>query len=1317
MQGLPFRIWKLRWNQWMRSACVLSDAQMVTETLKVIRDSHPERPGIQTLFWQSLPQERQDNPTIKDLRTFLEDQFTVDESQEIYEDFVEFIMMKIKPGEPYHDYIIRWTNSRLRVEARIPGIKIPDIILVMLLRRGAQLDDATMRSIRAAVKWYNEEGAPNTDVLKQTVQAIKEVCTGQRAKAPATASVKLVTAGGQTEIQYDGRQIWCDGDAMVTAAQMEVNIANAALPPRRRKTKPGQEGKDGRADGKKKQEVPKPNLMHIRCFSCQELGHYKTQCPKHSLTAPHNHRNTDGACITQETVTVTKEEMEKLEEDIRKGECLNVQESLAFTEEEMKAIREAREAEEEVFDQKLEDVEIESEDEEEEVDREDEIHNDAMEDEVFEEDPELKGPKPVAASSEKKVCPKEGEKNPEQTREHPELRKPDDHKGARILEMDKGVRHLSDGHRIPEKWAPWTPAFPFVERRYDSDPPWVQDGGVWNDPKGQYEGMARINERNRWITRGRVDREGNTLPGQDPRREFTQDWIQDVNFVKRETPEYKKPESDEEMKRMEAKVRERLDPWGDGRKVQVSHKKPETREEMEEAEAMRKLNPWGDSQKAEIMLIETGVQNGNFAVEAKYSAALDTCCTKTVVGFQWWINYRAELSDDYRKLMPDLIPNQTTFRYPSGQEEATATGLIPVQIHGKFFRLRAEVVAANIPLILGRPTLVEIELALDFKKRWTTVFGVARQMLQSTAGHPMVRVFPEVPLEKLKLNSVGSIGDENDEIFQGINLNPTREGGHHNDNDDQGGDNDGDNPGGEQADDGRNDVEDIVEETGGYQEVSLERLSIEDNDEGGEEAENADEEDNGNERRPRKRAAPGPPLEQPDEKETEVHRFSALNEPNKKRVRFSDVDYSSTRPPVRKEAQRLRDAVKQEPGSSDEMDDGDSVFSLDSSQPARSGRRASTPATNRRRRGSGQQPLEVDNTLPLGWRRQVKRRKRGKSAGRWDVHIWAPRSYARGKGRGTGRRFRSAAELRDHFKKVGERRFHWEDFDFSVSGRGNQAETEALDDSEEEESDRAEEAAPDEVEEAAPDESEEEEIELPEENLDDIEDGGRVDPEMADPLATEEPEGELDQIGEDEESDAERAQDGVQDGEETKTGSEETDATENGCPQNIKDSYVRMIRVSPALIRMAQGNPSSGEDSQPEDEEFDRDSGDWSELEDEEDNPIAGDGRSYDAPLTAESRSRTVRTPAQTQVSPSVDCDSNANSKHLEESGAETAAKKEKEDDAGMTFIGTEEINNEEAVTSVEEEENTSPDIATEKFRKMLAETQKRIKQGRGPAI
>ena len=290
-------------------------------------------------------------------------------------------------------------------------------------------------------------------------------------------------------------------------------------------------------------------------------------------------------------------------------------------------------------------------------------------------------------------------------------------------------------------------------------------------------------------------------------------------------------------------------------------------------------------------------------------------------------------------------------------------------------------------------------------------------------------------------------------------------------------------------------------------------------------------------------------------------------------------------------------------------------------------------------------------------------------------------------------------------------------------------ETEELDDSEEDESDDAEkaapeeieEAAPEEIEEAAPDESEEaapdgieEEIELPEENLDDLEDDDG--PEMDDPLAIEE--------SEDGESDAERAQDEMQDSEEdeapeTRTDSEGVGITENGCPQGIKESYVRLIKVRPALVRMAQGNPSSGEDSEPEDEKYHRDSGDWSELEDEEDNSTAGDGRSYDAPPMAESRSRTVRTPAQTQVSPIVSCDSNANSKHSEEPGTETAIKKEKEDDAGMTLIGTGETSNEEAVTSMEEEDTMSPDTATKEFRKILAETQKRIKRikGRGQAM
>ena len=1381
-RGLTYRIWKLRWAQWMRSASVLSDAQMVTETLKVIRDDHPDKTGIHTLFWSSLTPEQQLNPTIEILRSFLDEQFDTDERQEIFEDFVEWTQMKIRPGEAYHDFITRWTNARLKVSARLPGINIPDIVLVMLLRKGAQLDDATMRSIRAAVKWFNPDQSPNTDVLKQTIAAIKEVCTGQRAKAPPTASVKLVTAAGQTEIQYDGHQLWCDGDAMVTATHMDaqVHIASSANA-RRRRPKPGEkgkDGKDGKTDGKKNQEGAKQNLMHIKCFSCGEFGHYKTQCPKHVHTTPHNHRTTDGACLITES-PVTQAEIDQLAEDIRTGECLNVQENLAFTEEEMRSIREAREAEEEVFEQELKDAEAESDDEDEGNECGGEPLDDMLEDEVFREDPEMECLKPVATSSEKRIGQKGGEENPiEKDRHLSDVPPPTENKsqeahisvqvqpqesqnckGAEVPMMERGVRHLTDGIQIPKKWVPWTQAFPFVQRRYEEDPLWVQEGGLWQDPKGRYEGMPQLNERNRWIARGRVDREGNPTPGRDPRQEFTQDWIRDVNVVEKENPEYRKPKSDEEKKL------ERLDPWGDGRKAQVP-KKPESREEAERAEAVRKLNPWGDSQRAETMLIESGIQDGDFVSEARHYAILDTGCTRTVVGLQWLLNYKEDLSPDYRKLMPDTIPNRTLFRYPNSHEEAMATCLIPVQIHGTFFKLRAEIVATSIPLIMGRPTMELIELQLNFKKKWTIVFGVAKKMEQSRAGHPMVKVLPEVEMEVLAtcINQVRSIGDENDEIFRSQSYFASNNGSNHQGSSNQ--EEDGNDGGGDDGNlDGEQDdrVESVEEEEN---DVETLRRKL-----GDVEVENTDEEDNGNE----KRAASDSLPDQPAEKKRKVHKFPALNEvetKKKKRMRVTSsrpVNNSGTRQPIRKEAKRLRDAIKEEPGSdSDEMNPDDSIFpppgSRKPSKPmkqkpiSRSAKKKSTSSASKKLRGTGQQPMMEDDTLPPGWRREVKRRTRGNSAGRWDVGIWCPATYARGKKRGTGRRFRSKAELKAHFVKVNEQIFKLEDFNFSVTGN----QEEIPDDSEEEE--------------IKQEEEEDEVFELPEQDPEELEGVDRSEADTTDPLAVEE----SDQTGDDEKMDAEPARDETQGSEgagapeaeadmeledrsdtliidepedgsdakpaddevqlgeeanspgkeldagktpEAKVDSERDGTDSDGCHQGIKtitvdyNPYVRLVRstaATAALIRLTQEYVSSGEDSDVEDGKGYREQGDWSSEEEdgpekEQDNTIAGVGHSYDARPPMESRSCLVRTPAQTQVSPSVSYDSNANSHHSED-GAQTTVK---EDDAGVTVVGADSTVNEEAMTSIEDDGNISPSDATKELRRILAEKNKeRIKQG-----
>ena len=87
-------------------------------------------------------------------------------------------------------------------------IKLSAATLATILRDAANLDEATVSALRAAVKFESDAAVENKEALKETVKVINTICAGQRAKGPAQQQVKLVTANGSAEVQYDGQCLW-----------------------------------------------------------------------------------------------------------------------------------------------------------------------------------------------------------------------------------------------------------------------------------------------------------------------------------------------------------------------------------------------------------------------------------------------------------------------------------------------------------------------------------------------------------------------------------------------------------------------------------------------------------------------------------------------------------------------------------------------------------------------------------------------------------------------------------------------------------------------------------------------------------------------------------------------------------------------------------------------------------------------------------------------------------------------------------------------------------------------------------------------------
>ena len=271
-------IYKRKLKVWKSATC-LEDRQQAALIMNEMRDDHKIKKDLSTLMYRTLTDAEIENPTTKRIEEFLDEQLNLDEYGDTWSLFKEFIETSIKPGEKYEEFTTRFDSAYKALVRKDSDCSISNNLLAMFIRYAARLPTVTLMSVRGNVRWKNQDKTANKEVYSETIAAINEICAGEVHKSSGSQQIKLTTAAGEVNlVQYRGECLYVNREPVITQSQHDVLMAE-----QKKKNKPG--GKKTRTDKKVgfnesgEEETVKTRLSKVRCFECQQYGHYRSNCP------------------------------------------------------------------------------------------------------------------------------------------------------------------------------------------------------------------------------------------------------------------------------------------------------------------------------------------------------------------------------------------------------------------------------------------------------------------------------------------------------------------------------------------------------------------------------------------------------------------------------------------------------------------------------------------------------------------------------------------------------------------------------------------------------------------------------------------------------------------------------------------------------------------------------------------------------------------------------------------------------------------------------------------------------------------------------
>ena len=116
-------------------------------------------------------------------------------------------------------------------------------------------------------------------------------------------------------------------------------------------------------------------------------------------------------------------------------------------------------------------------------------------------------------------------------------------------------------------------------------------------------------------------------------------------------------------------------------------------------------------------------------------AVLDTGCNTTVCGREWLDSYLESLNEkDRNKVLKERCA--VSFRFGDNKPtESSEKITFPAVVCNKDVNIVAQVVDANIPLLISKQTMANAKMVMDFSDYTITAFGHTQKMLKTASGH------------------------------------------------------------------------------------------------------------------------------------------------------------------------------------------------------------------------------------------------------------------------------------------------------------------------------------------------------------------------------------------------------------------------------------------------------------------------------------------------------------------------------------------------------------------------------------------------------